>query len=211
MSARPWPPRADDDYRRQAADGLDEAARAAFARVRLLVLDCDGVLTDGRLYYGAQGEGCKSFDARDGLGLVLARAGGLLLALLTGRDSPAAARRAADLRFHAVKLGRFDKQRALREILDELGVDPADTLYVGDDLIDVPALAVVGAPVAVPGAPADVRARCLYVTAAPGGAGAVREVCERVLGLQGRFGPALAKVADRAWLPAGDSRRTEDA
>jgi len=211
VSARPWPPRADDDYRRQAADGLDEAARAAFARVRLLVLDCDGVLTDGRLYYGAQGEACKSFDARDGLGLVLARAGGLLLALLTGRDSPAAARRAADLRFHAVKLGRFDKQRALREILDELGVDPADTLYVGDDLIDVPALAVVGAPVAVPGAPADVRARCLYVTAAPGGAGAVREVCERVLGLQGRFGPALAKVADRAWLPAGESRRTEDA
>ncbi len=211
MSAHPWPPRADDDYRRDAAEGLDEAARTAFARVRLLVLDCDGVLTDGRLYYGAQGEACKSFDARDGLGLVLARAGGLLLALLTGRDSPAAARRAADLRFHAVKLGRFDKQRALREILDELGVDPADTLYVGDDLIDVPALAVVGAPVAVPGAPADVRARCLYVTAAPGGAGAVREVCERVLGLQGRFGPALAKVADRAWLPAGESRRTEDA
>ncbi len=209
MNGRPdrapsWPPRSDDDYRREAAAGLGEAALAAFARVRLIVLDCDGVLTDGRLHYDAQGEALKSFDARDGLGLVLARAGGLKLALLTGRDSPAAARRAADLRFHAVKLGRFDKQRALREILDELDVDPADVLYVGDDLVDVPALALVGAPVAVPGAPADVRDRCLHVTAAPGGAGAVREVCDRVLGLQGRFGPALVKVAARAWLPTGE-------
>jgi len=211
VSVRPWPPRSDDDDRRAAAAGLDEAARAAFARVRLLVMDCDGVLTDGRLHYDAHGETFKSFDARDGLGLVLARAGGLQLALLTGRDSPAAARRAADLRFHAVKLGRFDKQRALREILDELGVDAADALYMGDDLIDVPALDVVGAPVAVPAAPAVVRARCLYVTDAPGGAGAVREVCERVLGLQGRLGAALVKVSARAWLPDDEPRRTEDA
>ncbi len=211
MSAQPWPPRTDDAYRREAAAGLDETVRAAFARVRLIVLDCDGVLTDGRLYYGAQGEAFKAFDARDGLGLVLARAGGLKLALLTGRDSAAAARRAADLRFHAVKLGRFDKQRALREILEELGVEPADVLYMGDDLIDVPALAIVGAPVAVPDAPADVRERCLHVTAARGGAGAVREICDRLLGLQGRLGPALVKVAARAWLPSEEDGRTEDA
>ena len=211
MSAHAWPPRTDDDYRREAAAGLGDAALAAFARVRLIVLDCDGVMTDGRLYYDAQGEASKAFDARDGLGLVLARAGGLKLALLTGRDSPAAARRAADLRFHAVKLGRFDKRRALLEILNELHVEPADALYMGDDLIDAPALAVVGAPVAVPGAPRDVRERCLYVTAAAGGAGAVREVCERVLGLQGRFGPALLKVAARAWLAPGDNPPAEDA
>lgn len=204
MSAKPWPPRDDAAYRAEAAAGLAAELIARLEAVRLIVLDCDGILTDGSLIYGPDGEALKTFNARDGLGLALARAGGLQCALLTGRDSPTAARRAKELRFAAVKLGRFDKQRALHEILKETAVDAAATLYMGDDLIDIPALDLAAVAVTVPAAPADVQARCDLVTRAPGGSGAVREIIDILLGLQGRTGAALEKVAARAWLPTGE-------
>jgi len=196
-----WPPRSarEDIAAAELRLGGDLAER--MRKVTTLVFDCDGVMTDGRMFYGPDGEAFKAFHAHDGLGLVLARAGGLKLALLTGRQSAAAERRCTELRFHALKLGRFDKQKALLEICAELGCKPEQVLYLGDDLIDVPALDLAGVPVCVPASGDDVRNRCCLVTRAPGGAGAVREICELVLQVQGLYGDALLKVSEKAWLP----------
>ncbi len=201
MSAHPWPPRDAPVYMKEAESKLDAGQLALFRTVEAIVLDCDGILTDGRLIYGPDGEALKTFHARDGLGLVMARVSGIKLGLLTGRDSAVAERRAVELKFDAVKLGRFDKQRAMDEIVGEFDVDPSHILYMGDDLIDLPALDMVGLPVTVPEAPADVRARCRYITTHPGGDGAVREITDLVLMSAGRFGDALVEIADRAWLP----------
>ena len=198
---RPWPPRDDADYAREAEARLGAELAGRLAAVKVLVFDCDGVLTDGRMYYDGEGEAFKAFHAHDGLGLVLARAGGLKLALLTGRQSAAALRRCGELRFHVLKSGRFDKQRALREIVDELGLTCDDVLYVGDDLIDIPALDMAGVAACVPEACADVRGRCDLVTEAPGGRGAAREIAELALKARGAFGEALRKVGEKAWLP----------
>ncbi len=195
MSARPWPPRSDDEYRREAAAGLPPDLRDAFAAVELLVLDADGVLTAANIIYGPEGEALKEFDSRDGFGLALAHAAGVRLALLTGRPSPIAARRCRDLGFDAVKLNRFDKLAALGEILRETGCDAARAAYVGDDVLDIPALDAVGLPVTVPEAPPEVRERARWVTRAGGGRGAVREVTDLVLKLGGRYGAALVRLA----------------
>lgn len=197
----PWPPSSDEDYRQEAVvrAGNDQADR--FARVRLLVVDADGVLTSGHMFYGPQGETLKAFHSRDGLGLVMARAAGIRLAVLTGRNSDIVERRCTELRFHAIKLGRFDKVEALGEILAETGCQAADTCYIGDDVIDLPALHQVGVPVAVPCAPQEVRHACLYVTQARGGEGAVREVIDLVLKSSGLYGLALDRLRDKAWQP----------
>lgn len=195
-----WPPRSEADYRAEAEAALGPELLAAFGSVAAVVLDADGVLTRGNIIYGPQGEALKEFDTRDGFGLVMARTAGVKLALLTGRDSPIARRRVEELRFHAWRLARFDKQAAMAEILAELGCDAASALYMGDDLIDIPALDMAGLAVTVPHAPRDVSERCRYVTRAPGGAGAVREVVELVLKSRGLFGAALADLAAGAWL-----------
>lgn len=195
MSARAWPPRSDDEYRCEAEAALPPPLRAAFAAARLLVFDADGVLTAANIIYGPDGEALKEFDSRDGFGLAQAHAAGLKLALLTGRPSPIAARRCRDLGFDVIKLNRFDKRAALDEILQQTGCAPGETAYMGDDLLDVPALDAVGLPLTVPEAPAEVRERALWVTRAPGGRGAVREVTDLVLKLRGLYGPALVRLA----------------
>ncbi len=196
-----WPPSTDEDYRQEAVVRAGNDLADRLSRVRLLVLDADGVLTDGRMLYGAQGEAYKSFHSRDGLGLVLARVAGIKLAVLTGRHSAIVERRCTELRFDVIKLGRFDKVEALGEILRETGCAAADTLYMGDDVIDLPALHQVGVPVAVPEAPQEVRHHCVYVTLARGGEGAVREVVELVLKSAGLYGLALERLRDKAWQP----------
>lgn len=197
-----WPPHSDEDYRQEAVVRVGGELADRFARVRLLVLDADGVLTDGRMHYSALGEATKAFHSRDGLGLVLARAAGLKLAVLTGRQSGIVAGRCAELRFDAIKLGRYDKVEALGEILLETGCRAADAVYMGDDVIDLPALHQVGVPVAVPDAPQEVRHCCLHVTQARGGEGAVREVVDLVLKSAGLYGRALERLRDKAWQPS---------
>jgi 3-deoxy-D-manno-octulosonate 8-phosphate phosphatase (KDO 8-P phosphatase) len=196
-----WPPSSDDDYRQEAVVRVGGDLAERLAKVRLVVLDADGVLTSGHMIYGAQGEAYKQFHSRDGLGLVLARVAGLKLAVLTGRQSEIVARRCGELRFDVIKLGRFDKIEALGEILQETGCAAADTLYLGDDVIDLPAMFQVGVPVAVPDAPQEVRHHSLYVTQARGGEGAVREVIDLVLKSAGLYGPALERLRDKAWQP----------
>ena len=191
---KPWPPRTDDDYRQEAVILLGEELADRLAQVRLMVFDADGVLTPGNLIFSTRGEALKEFHSHDGFGLVLGRLAGIKRAVLTGRNSGIVERRCRELRFDAIKLGRFDKVVALEEILAETGCRPEDTLYMGDDLIDLPAMYRVGCAVAVPSAPVELREYCSYVTEREGGCGAVREIIDLVLKSAGLFGQALTRL-----------------
>jgi len=152
--------------------------RAAAARIRLLVLDVDGVLTDGSLHYDAEGRESKSFHVRDGYGIQQAMAAGLTIAVISGRHSPAAAARLAELRVPHVFLGRNDKRAVLDQLLAELGVPANELACVGDDVTDLDIMAVAGLAITVADAHPDVRASADWTTAADGGRGAVREICD---------------------------------
>lgn len=198
---RNWPPRSDDDYRQEAVLILGEDLADKFARIKLMVFDADGVLTPGNLIYGASGEALKEFHSHDGLGLVMGRLVGIKRAVLTGRNSAIVARRCGELRFDSIKLGRFDKPAALGEILAETGCAAEDALYMGDDLIDLPAMYEVGCSVAVPAAPQELREFCDYITSATGGQGAVREVTDLVLKSAGLYGQALRELGRKESQP----------
>ncbi len=158
-------------------DSLQDRARD----VRLLVLDVDGVLTDGRLYLSPEGEEFKVFHVRDGSGLVALRRAGLEVAIISGRDCAAVQRRADELGIRHVRQGVGDKGAALRELLAALGLGAAQTACVGDDTPDLPLLAAARLAVAVADAHPAVRAVAHLVTQAKGGRGAVREVCDLLL------------------------------
>jgi len=199
--SKPWPPRTDQEYRQEVQTALGADLAARFGGIKLMVFDADGVLTAGHLVYGPDGEALKEFHSHDGLGLVMARMTGIKRAVLTGRNSLIVGRRVRELRFESIKLGRFDKVAALHEILAETDCSAETTLYMGDDLIDVPAMYEVGLPVAVPAAPEEVRSACLHVTKAAGGFGAVREITDMVLKAAGLYGLALTRLSDEAWRP----------
>ena len=166
--------------------------------VRLLILDVDGVLTDGTITYSDSGEELKSFHVRDGSGLKLWRLAGMRTAFLSGRQSPAVSRRAAELGVTLVLQGRLDKLEALAEILATTGCAASQSCAVGDDLQDLPLLDAVGVAVAVHDACPEVRTMADYVTATSGGRGAARELVEWLLKRQGRWDGLIAR--DR---PAG--------
>lgn len=161
------------------------------ARVQAIVFDVDGVLTHGDLLYGPDSE-FKVFDVQDGHGFHLARQAGLKLALLSGRTGEALRRRAEDLHVEALLEGAVRKGEGIRELMAKLRVKPAEVCYVGDDLIDLPALREVGFPVAVANAVPEVRERVAWVTARRGGEGAAREVIEFILKAKGLW-PAIMK------------------
>jgi len=162
-------------------NGTGTALDARFSRVRLLLLDVDGVLTDGGLWYMADGAPAVRFHVRDGYGLVLARRAGLLVGIVSGRDLPQVRRRAEELGLDEVHLGIREKGPVVEEILARRGLAPEEACFVGDDLLDLPALARVGLPVAVADAAPEVREAAAWVTSLPGGHGAVREVVDRLL------------------------------
>lgn len=199
-----WPPMADSDYRLQAETALGPELAQRLAGIKLLVFDADGVLTPGNLIYSATGEALKEFHSHDGLGLVMARVAGLKRAVLTGRNSLIVKQRCTELRFDAIQLGRFDKVQALKEILAETGCSADETLYVGDDLIDLPAMHAAAVAVTVPGAPVELLEYCCYQTKAEGGRGAVREVIDLVLKSAGLYGLALIRLLDKSWQPTRD-------
>lgn len=207
MTDKPWPHRTSEDYGREALAVLGADAYALFGQVQALILDADGVLTTGNLLFGPDGEALKEFDSRDGLGLMMARSVGIKRAVLTGRQSQIVAKRARELRFEAIRLGRFDKVVALDEILQEIGCQPQHALYMGDDLVDLPALLQVGVPVTVPVAPAEVKEYCCYVTQAGGGSGAVREVVDLVLKCRGLYSVALQELGRQATRPRAGGQK----
>ena len=156
-------------------------------RIRLLILDVDGVLTDGGIYMGPGGEAMKRFDIKDGLGLVLWHRAGGMTAILTGRTSKIVEDRAKDLHISAIRQGCTDKGSAYEELKSELNISDDEVAYIGDDLIDLPVMRKVGLPVAVADAVLETRDAARLVTTHAGGYGAVRETVERILRAQGRF------------------------
>jgi 3-deoxy-D-manno-octulosonate 8-phosphate phosphatase (KDO 8-P phosphatase) len=163
----------------------DLAARAA--KIRLLLLDVDGVLTDGSICYTDGGVEVKRFHVRDGSGLKFWHLTGKRSAIISGRTSAAVDLRAAELGVSAVLQGRAEKLPAFEAVLRELGVPADGVCAVGDDLADLPVLGRAGLAAAVADACPEVRGRADYVTQAPGGRGAVREVVEWLLKLQGQW------------------------
>ncbi len=157
------------------------ALESAAARIRLLVLDVDGVLTDGSLCYDAEGRESKSFHVRDGYGIQQLLAAGVLVAVISGRRSLAAAARLAELKVPHVYLGRNDKRRVLDQLLTELDVPLDRVACVGDDVTDLEIMGPAGLGITVADAHPEVLRAADWVTTALGGRGAVREVCDLLL------------------------------
>ena len=151
--------------------------------IRLLVLDVDGVLTDGRLYYGARGEALKVFHVHDGHGIVELRRAGVEVAVISGRRSPMVRARCRELGVRHVQQGVHDKVLALARLCARLRLAPSSCACVGDDLTDVPLMRQVGLSFAVADAHREARRAASVVTRRPGGRGAVREVCDHLLRL----------------------------
>jgi len=157
------------------------------ATIRLLALDVDGVLTDGRIYYGNDGEELKAFNIKDGLGIKLLQQSGVKVAIITGRQSHIVARRAEELGIEDVVQGRDDKRQALLELSQRLGIDIEECAYMGDDLPDLGAVSAAGLGMTVADASQAVRKAADWVSAAAGGGGAVREACEFILSARGEW------------------------
>lgn len=166
-------------------------------QIRVLLLDVDGVLTSGRILYFAGGDEAKTFDVKDGLGIRMVREGGIRVGLISGRKSAAVDRRAAELGIDYCHTGVKDKQALLASILSQAGCSPAQTAFVGDDLVDLAIMERVGLAVAVADAHEIVRQHADMVTTRPGGHGAVREVCERILSAKGLWEPIISRWLNR--------------
>lgn len=171
-----------------APDALERARR-----VRLMLFDVDGVLTDGRLWYGPSGEALKAFSALDGHGIRLLLQTGATVALLSGRSSPAVAARAAELGIVHVLQGVEDKRAAFETLAARLGIPAAEAGYMGDEVVDLPVMRCCAFACAPREACELVRAHAHYVAGAPAGGGAAREVCEFLMRAQGTLEAALAR------------------
>jgi 3-deoxy-D-manno-octulosonate 8-phosphate phosphatase (KDO 8-P phosphatase) len=174
-----------------AADALERARR-----VKLMLFDVDGTLTDGNLWYGPSGEEIKAFHSFDGHGIKMLAKSGVRIALLTGRSSPAVAARAAELGIEEVLQGITDKRKTYEALLERLGLAQDAAGYMGDDLVDIPVLRRCGFACAVREAPEEVRKQVHYVAAAAAGAGAAREVCEFIMRAQDTFGEVLKEYLE---------------
>ena len=163
---------------------------AACAPVRLLILDVDGVLTDGRLHYGARGEVLKSFHVRDGHGIRALHEAGVEIAVISGRRSAAVARRCRELGIRHLIQGADDKLAAFAKLARRLNVQPVECACIGDDVPDIPLLRSVGLSYAVADAHPAAKRAARYATSLGGGAGAVREVCDQLVAAARRSGPA---------------------
>lgn len=158
---------------------------SSLEKVKLLVLDVDGVLTDGRITYTDSGEQIKSFLSRDGLGLRLLMDNGIQVGIITGRTSKALTHRCRNLGIDLVFDGIRDKAGAMDQMAQQTGIDLSHMAFMGDDLIDLPAMTRAGVAVAVADAADEVKFRADIVTCASGGQGAVREICEAILKARG--------------------------
>jgi 3-deoxy-D-manno-octulosonate 8-phosphate phosphatase (KDO 8-P phosphatase) len=174
---------------------MDAKVLEAASRTKLLLMDVDGVLTNGRLYNVPDGEGkmaeTKGFDSQDGIGLQWLRWKGIKTGVISGRLSPATAERARQVKMSYVYQGHIEKIPILEEILADAKIDRGEVAYIGDDFTDVVIMRRVGLAVATANARAEVKAAAPYVTQAPGGEGAVREVVELLLKAQNRWGEIL--------------------
>lgn len=174
----------------QATTLLQATERAK--NIKLMIFDVDGVLTDGGLRYGAEGELIKTFNVLDGHGIKLLQQSGVKAAIISARQSAIVARRAADLGIKIVLQGVGDKRIAFENTISESDLSAMQCGFMGDDVIDLPVMTRVGFAASVPNGHPEVRSRAHYVALANGGCGAVREVCDFILRAQGNYEAALA-------------------
>lgn len=177
----------------------NDELRARARKIKLLLMDVDGTLTDGGVCListpGVEGVAeMKVFNSKDGAGLKLAGIMGIRTGFITGRSSPAVQRRARELSVDYVYLGQSTKMAAFEECVQKAGVTPEETAYLGDDLPDIPVASRAGLAVAVADAAPEVKAACHYVTQAKGGEGAAREVIELILKAQDRWEEAIPRA-----------------
>lgn len=164
----------------------------AAQKIKLLLVDVDGVLTDGRLYYGNNGEELKAFNIQDGLGIKLLQRGGIKVGIITGRSSELLKRRAEELDIQPLVQGREDKLTALNEIIEDMAVNLEEIAFVGDDLPDLAVIRQVGLGITPANGNHIVASQALWQTQKAGGDGAVREVAELILSAQGKLETLLA-------------------
>jgi 3-deoxy-D-manno-octulosonate 8-phosphate phosphatase (KDO 8-P phosphatase) len=174
-------------------DKLTEEQKQRIRRVKLVLIDNDAVLTDGRIVYGDHGDELKFFDVQDGHGLTMLRRAGYKLAMVSGRKSPINKKRGKELQFHHVYQKALDKLKVFEQALKKFRVQPEEVCYIGDDLIDMPAMRRSGFSVAVANAVDEVKAIAHYVTEKSGGRGAVREVTDLLLKVQGKWADAVLR------------------
>jgi len=173
----------------KARDRLHEAME----KIRLIIFDVDGILTDGSIIFGGTSLEIKSFNVRDGHGIKIAKRCGIEVAFVTGRESDVVSRRAEDLGIELVYQKIWDKRPVLEELMEKLGLSADQVAVLGDDVVDIPLMRRVGVSFTVPEAPMEVRRAADYVTRLPGGRGAAREAVEHILKAQGKWEDAIAR------------------
>jgi 3-deoxy-D-manno-octulosonate 8-phosphate phosphatase (KDO 8-P phosphatase) len=160
--------------------------------IRLLIMDVDGVLTDGKIYITASGEELKAFNTLDGHGLKMLQSTGVKLAIITGREASCVEHRARGLGIDYYYAGIQDKLGAFRQLLQSAGFEAEQCAYIGDDVVDLPVMRRVALSISVPEAPSVVRQHAHYVTGASAGQGAVREAAELIMHAQGTLDALIA-------------------
>ncbi len=165
-------------------------------KIKILVMDVDGVLTDGRIVYGTYGDEIKNFNVNDGLGITLVKRSGMKCVILTAKGSRVVTRRAKDLRIDAVYQNFHYKIIALKKIRRKFKVTDDEICYIGDDVIDIPLLKRVGLAVAPPNSVEAVKPYAHMITEKKGGHGAVREVCDLLLSARGKWDEVMAKYLE---------------
>lgn len=167
-------------------DRMDAALKERALGIRMLILDVDGVLTDGKLYFDHAGNEMKAFNTRDGMGMKALQKAGFEVAVITGRKSESVAIRMEQLGIKHVYQGREDKLEAFLDLLNKTGLDAQQTCFAGDDWIDLPVLMRVGLAVSVADAEERVKQQAHWITTRNGGDGAVREICNLILSANGK-------------------------
>ncbi|QID33537.1 KdsC family phosphatase [Pampinifervens florentissimum] len=162
-------------------------------KIKLLLLDVDGVLTDGRLYYTSRGEEIKVFNVRDGLGIKLAQRAGIRIGVISGRKSKALINRLKELKVDEVHLGYNQKLPILEDVMKRLSLSLEEIAFLGDDYVDLPILRRVGFPMTVVDAPEEIKEHALYITNSKGGHGAVRDAIEFILKLRGQWEEVISQ------------------
>jgi len=168
-----------------------------FSRIKAILMDIDGVLTDGKIIYDQTGNELKQFNAQDGLGIVLALRLGIKIFFITSRSSPIVQKRAEELGIDLCVQNVKNKSEAVQQISHEYGISLENMIFIGDDLVDLSAMGIVGTPVAVSNAVDEVKESALLTTRKAGGEGAVREVIEEVLKSQNLWERVISSYTKR--------------
>lgn len=161
-------------------------------KIRLLICDVDGVMTDGSLFFGDDGQEYKAFNSRDGHGMRMLQDSGIPIAIITGRTSEVVKHRAKNLGIEHIYQGQKDKTQAFEKLLNDFDITAEQVAYIGDDIVDLPVMCQVGLAVAVADAHELVKNHSHWVTEKPGGRGAVRELCELLLQAHGKYDSLMA-------------------